>query len=63
MAEKENILLSLDEQISFVNTQLKRLKKDIDNSISISVKDLADYHRFTESLLYLVKSKKLMTKL
>lgn len=63
MAEKENILLSLDEQISFVNTQLKRLKKDIDNSISISVKDLADYHRFAESLLYLVKSKKLMTKL
>lgn len=58
----KTLLLNLDEQISFINSQLTRLKDNIEMSISISVKDLADYHRFAESLVFLVKSRQLISK-
>lgn len=59
--EVQAIILSLDRQIAFIDSQLTRLKNNIEGSDSISVKDLADYHRFGESLMFLVKSRQMMS--
>ena len=47
-----------DKNLEFIDGQLKRLRETIEKSSSLSVKDLADYHRFAESMMFIAKAKK-----
>lgn len=47
-----------DNHFKFINEQLERLKNEIEGSNSVSIKDLADYHRFAESLMFLANAEK-----
>ncbi|MBO1087258.1 hypothetical protein [Enterococcus mundtii] len=57
---KKTITLDIESHLHFIDSQLKRLEKDITESSSVSVKDLADYHRFAESMMFLAKAKKVI---
>lgn len=49
----EAITLDINRHLRFVDSQLIRLEKDIEDSNPASVKDLVDYHRYAESMMFL----------
>lgn len=56
----KNVALDIDSHLNFTHCQLKRLEKNILESSTLSVKDLADYHRFAESMMFLAKAKQVI---
>lgn len=53
--KKSAITLDINSHLHFIESQMNSLKEDISNSRNASVKDLVDYHRYAESMMFLAQ--------
>ena len=58
--ETKAIALDINSHLHFIDSQMKSLELSISNSENTSVKDLVDYHRYAESMMFLAKAREVI---